>query len=118
MCLSDCLCQLHKVLLGLKKNPSAGLIQNCAVDKLSQSYEETVSFCGLLIKDINVCPDITEIELRSDIGDNLYIFEAHYQNRFSAPHSVKVTFRVTAETEESSLAGFGPEWNFQKVSDN
>ena len=60
--------------IGIEKNPSAGLIQNCADDKLSQSYEETVSFCGLLIKDINVCLDITEIELRSDIGDNFLFF--------------------------------------------
>ena len=97
---------MHKVLKVLKKNPNAGLFQNCADDKLSQSYEETVSICGHSSKDINVCPDITKCEFRSEIGYNFYLFGVRYQNRFSAPPLMKVFFGVTTEIGDSIYGGF------------
>ena len=73
---------------------------------MSEGYEEPAPCFEHLAKDKNVCPDVTESEFRSAIGYNFCLFDVRYQNRFSAPHSVKATFGVTAEIEDSSYAGF------------
>ena len=83
---------------------------------MSQVHEETATFFRHLAKDKNVCIVITETDLLPEIDYNLYVFDVQYQNRNSAPHLVKVTSRVTAETEDSSYAGFPLHWKFHKIS--
>ena len=68
--------------------------------------EESVSYFRHLAADHNVCPELTESELRSEIGFILYVFDVRHRNGYSAAHLVKLAFSVTAEIEVSSYAGF------------
>ena len=80
-----------------EKYPYAGIDLKYADDKLSQGYEQTVSFFRHLVGDNNECRVITEKEFRFEIGWKLYVFDVRYQNKFSAPNFVKVTIRVAVE---------------------
>ena len=83
---------------------------------MSQVYEETATFFRHLAKDNNVFIVITETEFLPEIDFNLYVFDVQYENRYFALHLVKVTVRVTAETKDSSYAGFPLHWKFHKIS--
>ena len=67
--------------------------------------EESVSYFRHLDADHNVCPELTESELRSEIGVILYVFDVRYQNGYSAAYLVKLAFRVITKIEMSSYAG-------------
>ena len=75
---------------------------------MSQGYDESISCFRPLAKDNNVCREITEGEIRSEIGYQLYVFNVRYQNRYSAPQFAKITIRVTTATAVSSFAGSAP----------
>ena len=105
---------IAQCIIGSRKDPDAELSCNYAIDIKKQAYGETVSCFRQLAENIILQPCITQkffitsnVYPESNPGYNIYVFDVHHHQKFSATQPIKVRFNFrTVVPKATNLFGY------------